>query len=462
MSLTLNIPFTEPTNYTVSDASKIEVSDGKVKLKSLVPANATCWATYTNNINLNYGGGVLTGTAVGGAAILNEKLDLAHNDVRYVDYAALNNADSQQVGCINLKIIPNYSGAPVGNNQIYIVITKETSDASNLVALNHKTTGQFSILINNSIGESIFVADLGEWLPTAGQKYEVELNWDITTGATRLFIDKIQFGVTQTATGTRDNSIGLLRVGSSVSGTYASNFSIEDLIVYDTVQHTTDYTAGYTLPETRYNTGNPTIEIDASIKMEGLDSFTETESKTGSDEIKYILKKGTVWYYYNSGWIVSDGTYAQSNTAAEIETNKATFTTVDISVKVKIFLHSDDGSTTPYIDLLSIGYDFSGETPDTIETCVVWWYNKNTDNTINSKSCYVELAEDAVRYKDNIVLQKKKIEIKPDINTGYSEIELVESENMVKNKYYNFYIGNDILKRKVPNVADASLWELEL
>ena len=51
------------------DAAKAEFTGGLVRQKDQRPANATFGATYTSSVNASWGGGVLTGTAFGGAAI---------------------------------------------------------------------------------------------------------------------------------------------------------------------------------------------------------------------------------------------------------------------------------------------------------------------------------------------------------------------------------------------------------
>ena len=55
----------------------------------------------------------------------------------------------------------------------------------------------------------------------------------------------------------------------------------------------------------------------------------------------------------------SDGTYSQSNTAAEITTAIADFVDTRSTVAIKSFLHADTGSTTPELDTLTITYDSS-------------------------------------------------------------------------------------------------------
>ena len=58
--------FTSDSGFTY-DSAKAEFASGLARQKTQRPANATCGATYTNDINLNWGDGTLTGTAFGGA-----------------------------------------------------------------------------------------------------------------------------------------------------------------------------------------------------------------------------------------------------------------------------------------------------------------------------------------------------------------------------------------------------------
>ena len=121
---TFNQPFTSSVGFTF-DAAKTEFVAGKLQQKDLKDAAWISWATYTNSIDLSCGpvGSVLTGTGVGGAAISGNRLDLAHNDVRYVTYDANLNADMQDVGAIKFKVTPNYSGSP-DSNQYFVSISE--------------------------------------------------------------------------------------------------------------------------------------------------------------------------------------------------------------------------------------------------------------------------------------------------------------------------------------------------
>lgn len=458
MSIELLYPFTTPANYTF-DSDVIEVSGGKARLKDQRPSGATFHANYNADVDGNWGDGVLTGTPVGGASVSGGKLDLTGGTLKYVDYDANLNADSQQVGAIRFKYTPNYSGSPATVRN-FLTISKAV-DSTNLITVWHDSGGYIRLQIRDSANVSIIAGvALGTWAPTDGIEYEFELNWDITTGATRLFIDGNQFGATQTGTGIRSDSINLLRIGSDFLGIESPNFKIDDFIIYSTVQHTANYTPGASIPATIYATTNPSLVCNATFRHEGIDAFTETKTATGSDEVKYILKKGTTRYYWSgSAWVVSDGTYAQSNTAADIEANKAMFTDTAVTTEVTVLLHSDTGSTTPELDVLQVDYDFSGSTPDSIETCIIWGYQVQTDAEADPADIAIHLVNDAVQYKANITIMREDYTVTPDEN-GYWEIELVESENMEGTQNYAFEIGGERFEREVPNEISANFYEL--
>lgn len=209
-----------------------------------------------------------------------------------------------------------------------------------------------------------------------------------------------------------------------------------------------------------YPTDNPTIIPTTSITMEELINYTATTNQAGSDIVKYTLKKGNSFYYYNgSAWVVADDTYVQTNTLAEIQANVTTFTTVGITFKWKAFLHSDDGSTTPDIDIITVEYDFF-ETGEDIDVCIVWGYNKNNGGAADDSSFTVQLSRDAIKYKNETIVRDDLITVTPDSSTGYWEIELIENANMSGIAYYNFTFDEQIYHRIVPNEASKNFWDL--
>lgn len=111
-----------------------------------------------------------------------------------------------------------------------------------------------------------------------------------------------------------------------------------------------------------YATDNPTIDIDTALTntntISSYDSFTETIGTSGSDAVQYQLSDdngSTFKYWSGAAWVTASG-YAQSNSGSDVNTNIGTFPITASGIKVKVFLHSDDGTTTPNIGNLSIGY----------------------------------------------------------------------------------------------------------
>lgn len=608
MSVTATYPYTTPSNYTYDtdkievtggvaklklndlpnqvftedfdndtgftyDSDKTEFSGGQVQQKNQQPSNSTFGASYTTDINGSFGSGTLTGSGVGSPVITGNRLDLTGNTLKYVDYDANLNADSQQTGCIRFKLTPNYSGAPTGVKG-FIGISKQAGFNDNGIKIYQSSTLIFIQIANSAAGS--IVSNAESWSPVSGTTYEIELNYDLTAGATRLFIDGVQKGPTQTGTGTRSSDIGLLRIGSDISATQNSDFYIEDLIIFDTVQHTSNYTPGYTVPDDLYLSDNvtlpemeytgagtlqafptfatteggtpkytlqigrsgnylywngsawvtsdgtysqandattfnansaslaiegeiygqfkihfdtsssqssvdqlvatltgqtypdddPTIEVNETLALDELLTFVETSTKSGSDEIKHILKKGSDYYYWSgSAWAVSDGTYSQSNTATEITTNIASFTTVNVVSQLKSFLHSNDGSTTPELDQIVITYDFGGDQQDELSYCEVYFYSRNDDGTVNTNDVMATLSSDVVRYKDNVLLDSTPITVTPRAD-GYVELVLIENVNMQgavgENITYTItQNGVHIATISVPDQNGALLWDIE-
>jgi hypothetical protein len=213
-----------------------------------------------------------------------------------------------------------------------------------------------------------------------------------------------------------------------------------------------------------YPIDDPVIELAQSFRIEELLLFLETVVKTGLDDIKYNLKKDSLWHYWDgSAWVVSDVTYTETNDVADIISNISAFTNSAIAFNVKIFLHSDDGTTTPSISQLEITYDFSGEEEDSLNIVSVYWYSRNADGSVNTSPVYAELSSDNVKYKENVMVAQTKLSVTPDSITGYAELLLLDNYNMEDSAYYSIIQNSKVLaKIYVPVVSGALLWDIEI
>ena len=467
--------FANDTGFTY-DSNLVEFAAGIMRQLDQVD-EATCGATLDSGLDLeSWSNGVVTGTATGGAAVLNNRLDLAHNDVRYVSFAGLNNVSTAaQQGCIRLKWTPNYSGNPPSNQIMFHM--GEGTTANNNVTLLHSSSGQGSLTITDQAGAGIVTVALGLFVPVAGTTYELELNWDVAAGtpATRIFVNGGQFGATDNSSGTRTNTASVLRLGAGRNGTEVSDCFIEDVMVFDTVQHTANYTSGYTVATKRYAADNITLPQEAYSGLGAVQSFTNftsgvstdvphytinslyyngtnwvatantyitanteadvltniatlpasdtlditlfftdtdtqgsvdaltttytgqlyaqtnptvtptstfgaddvsvfisTVTAAGSDAVTFVIEvSGTNMYWTGAAWAASTG-YAQSNTAADINTNIDSLLSTGSSIRPVVYLHSNDGSTTPNVDVIALTYDFFAVPPASPETIVVY------------------------------------------------------------------------------------------
>lgn len=140
-----------------------------------------------------------------------------------------------------------------------------------------------------------------------------------------------------------------------------------------------------------YPSDNPTIQPTAanSLAFTSLDSFAETATKNGG-QIKYILSNddGVTWQYYNSGWTTSDGTYSQSNTSTEINTNIAAFSIGDGEFLWKAFLDSDGAQLVQLDSIAVTGVPLAptATTPTTItSSSISWSFSDNSSDETGFK-----------------------------------------------------------------------------
>jgi len=123
-----------------------------------------------------------------------------------------------------------------------------------------------------------------------------------------------------------------------------------------------------------YSTDVERIQLDTNnitILADQLLSLLESVNKTGSDDVTYVLGRDSSPVYWDGlNWVASDYTLSQSNTIAEIIDGKNDFLQQGAGAVIGVnwLLKSDDGSTTPEVINLNIGFDPFGEQPVFIES----------------------------------------------------------------------------------------------
>ena len=215
-----------------------------------------------------------------------------------------------------------------------------------------------------------------------------------------------------------------------------------------------------------YPTDNPSITVSSGVDLDEMTSFIESSTISGSDNIKYILKLSSVDYYWDgAAWSVSNGTYAESNTAAEVEANKALLTPIVLAgktLRLVALLHSDDGSTTPLLESVVIDYGFSFYCT-TQNKCIVYGcIVDNSGNPVVGASISVD-GQDFYYGESLIAVQ---VSTTTD-SMGRWDIQIVETETTGNVVDFTIEYDNDgttITKTEkgieVPNQATAQLADL--
>lgn len=409
------------------------------------PANSTFYAALTSTINGNWGNGTLTGTATGGAAISGSFLDLTGGTVKYVDYAANGNASHPQIGTIRFTLKPAYSGAPAAQRHLF-TITSAAGSASNAMALYHRTDKTLLLEVRDSASILQINLGFGQWTPASGTSYEFELNYDFTNGATRLFINGAQVGTTFTNSFTRGSTLGLLRLGSNRTGTSTTDISIKDFLIFDTVQHTANYTPGAAPAATRYQAATAVNVVNNSgVRADAFESFAATSTASGSDTTTFIIQVDNVdMYWTGAAWATSNGTVAQSNTAADVNTNVAA---LDLSsgatLKVKVLLYSNDGTTSPSVTDVTLGYNFSIVKPTPNRVIIYGWLTESSNAGLSTAT--VQLQNRAAFTNGGLLVPKSEISTTTDAN-GYWELSVVETATVSKQYRIVFTYTDPIAK----------------
>jgi hypothetical protein len=163
------------------------------------------------------------------------KITITMDDDNLV-YPIYNNG-SAQTGCIRFKWTASYNNAPSTAYYAYFLLGNKVTP--NRIFLNHWTNSDLMINAWNSSGVRFLNSSVfGKFYPVLGTEYDIELNWDFTNGDTKVFINGAQLGNTKTDIQTRNNV-------DDISISYGGNTAdciIRDFSIFNTVQHTTDFT----------------------------------------------------------------------------------------------------------------------------------------------------------------------------------------------------------------------------
>lgn len=167
----------------------------------------------------------------------------------------------QQTGCISFWVYPEWSeiGGPTEDQTLFF--STQSGGLIDAISIVYKTTQALEVTIYSSAGAAI-VSYSESWFPATLEWDHIEVNFDVTTGATRVFINGTQLGLTDTATGTRTATSDWMAVGLTEGTVTDSEFQIDELLAFDAVQHTT----GFTSPTSEESFDIPSDDVKVGMR----------------------------------------------------------------------------------------------------------------------------------------------------------------------------------------------------
>lgn len=221
-----------------------------------------------------------------------------------------------------------------------------------------------------------------------------------------------------------------------------------------------------------YPTSNPKVSMVNPLTMSSISSFVETSATyTAPDAIQYIINvAGTDYYWSGAAWTVSNGTYAQSNTASVANAHVAhasmnTLLTGGQKVLIKTFLHSNSGSSTPLLTTVSMTYVFVAIKPSDPSICVVYlWLKDILDIDIGSVQVAMFAAKNILGFKYNSFFVPPVNKSVSFDSNGKAEMAIVETQTPGVNMNFSvtYLIGKttnqiDFAPCIVPNQGSVAL-----
>lgn len=354
---TIVYPFTTPANYT--HGADVEVTGGVARLVNTpFPSDGVMYAPFTLGKDAAWTTGASgVGTLFGGASIASAKVLAQGSDNRglYFQDPVIGNVGS--IFTLRFRYTPNYTTNNVVNTNI-ISLAAPSGTADSFVIFNYQSGNNIRVTARNSAGTLVHNAvAIGEWSPVLGTEYEFEVNVNTTTGLIRVFVNGVLIGSAPTTTFTRGTTATRLYVGADPNSYSVSNGQFDNALLFNAVQHTVGYTPGSFPVESNYVKTDPTIETNDGLVFDrALDVLTALTTTPGSDSVTVIVSSdnGVTYKYWDGGaWVASDESLAQSNSFSVAQTNLPTLASSG-TFKLKLILHSADGSTTPEADSVTV------------------------------------------------------------------------------------------------------------
>lgn len=390
-----NIDYEIPTEYDLSDGAKLEIINGQAKLKA-ISGSENNWP-FTTPANYTYDSGKIGITGgkaklIGGAGIYAQ-YHLNESSGTNVDDASPNNRDGTTINmedsdwvagklnnCLQFDGINEYVNCgDIGNFERTDPFSLEcwikTTDAGNACLLTKAlwdgstyrgyiltlSAGKLRVYLVHDTGANEWIDIITNVTVNDDTYKHVVVTYDGSSLASGLTI--YINGISQIVVVNKDllgsNTI-LSTANFQISGRGGANElfegQIDEVVVYNTELSVAEvearYNSGSGTEDEGFDTNNPAIVPNSGYAFTAaLSTFTEMITTPSGTGIKYHCSSddGVTWKYWTGAtWAVTDDSYAQANTAVDINTNIGSLALNGI-FKFRALLNSD-GASTPELD----------------------------------------------------------------------------------------------------------------
>ena len=342
----------------VYDNTKSEFVSGLVRQKDQTDANQILVAKYGASLDANWNKDGATAAVLVGSPTLGTNEFSCTGD-QGISYPLSTNKPQ---GTLKFIYKPNYTGAPPENIEICAI--GEISSSNNQVGLSHSPSGNtLRAWVTDSSGVAILTAStLGSaFLPTAGQEYEFALQWNSAAGFFNVYIDGTLKANLSPGAWTMNSTSLKAVIGSGQLSYNRAEASFSKVTLFDSVQHSSNYTPGYTLLDFIYAETFvmlPIFTYDGPGELEPAGPPSSTESGIP----RYIIQGR---YWDGATWSASNGSYAQATSKADILAHILTFPSTGLSTitVIVVFGDSNTQSSVDQIDFSVVGQEFSQDNP---------------------------------------------------------------------------------------------------
>lgn len=442
MSIQTKIDFDTPADHTVS--SNIEVAGGVAQYTSIVDSDEDQYFNFETDGDNTALRGDETVELNGGAVVDNGHLECLVSG----SFGAIENYDSFTGDfAFRFHYAPNYTTV-VSNTNIFQLVSNQDSS---LIRFYHQNQGggvtRMWCEILNASGSTLTSTLMFSSTLTLLEDHEVVVSCN--SSEVRVFVN----GVLEVTTGAWTRDMSDCRVVFSNNGTTKKHeFAFFQSF---TAHKFTGSTVVFPMPEqTLYSVEEETVETSVPLTMSSLTAAAHATNPTGTAVIKYYLTVDNLKKYWSgSAWVESDGTFAQSNTIEDINTNASALQLLEAGSTVKItavFL-SSDGFTQIQLEEICLTYNYHFN-PSAKNLCVV--YGTLLDNAGQPISgATVEVNGPDFHYNNNLIAGKAKTTTDASGNWNMQMVETATDSQTVKVKFTYTNVDGEEKTRSFPDLT---------